>query len=187
MAIRKMKAGFSLIELMVVISIIAILGSIIALNVFRAIEKAKIARAVADMKAIKTASLAFYIDVGTFPLTSLNQTAYLQSSGLVSNTTGSPSWNGPYLEKVPIIHPWNSMYLLGAWNMGRGAAGDYTLKLLNSCYPGGAEQSCEIPLASIVKIDQFIDDGNLGGGDLLGAVGGGGGNIWWMMSWDCCS
>jgi general secretion pathway protein G len=179
--------GFTLIELIVVIAIIAILGAIIAPNAFRAIEKAKVARAVADMKAIKTASLVFYADVGTFPLTSLNQTAYLQDSGLVTNTTGSPRWDGPYLEKAPTIHPWNSRYLLGAWNMGRGAAGDYTLKFLNSCYPSGADQSCEMPLASIVKIDQLMDDGNLGGGDLLGGVGGAGGNIWWMMNWDCCS
>ena len=37
--------GFTLIELIVVIAIIAILGAIIAPNAFRAIEKAKMARA----------------------------------------------------------------------------------------------------------------------------------------------
>jgi prepilin-type N-terminal cleavage/methylation domain-containing protein len=61
------KRAFSLIELTIAIAIISILASVVAPNAFRAIEKAKVARAMADIKAIKVAALAFYRDVGLFP------------------------------------------------------------------------------------------------------------------------
>lgn len=62
-----MSGSFTLVELIVVIAIIAILGAIIAPSAFKAIEKAKISAAIADIKAIKNAALGFYADTGTFP------------------------------------------------------------------------------------------------------------------------
>ncbi len=62
-----MKKSFTLIELIVVIAIIAILAAIIAPNAFKAIEKAKISRAIADFKTFKTAMFSYYADCGKFP------------------------------------------------------------------------------------------------------------------------
>ena len=60
--------GFTLIELLIVIAIIGILAAIIAPNAFNAIEKAKIAKVISDLNAIKTASLIYYADMGFWPL-----------------------------------------------------------------------------------------------------------------------
>ena len=56
--------GFTLIELLVVIAIIGILSAIIAPNAFKAIDKARMSKTISDIKAIKTASLLYYADVG---------------------------------------------------------------------------------------------------------------------------
>src|SRR3989338_2256659 len=92
-----MKKSFTLIELIVVIAIIAILAAIIAPNAFRAIEKAKISRVVADLKAIKTATFAYYADTGKWPISGV----YISDDThpLLSDD-GSAGWDGPYLESI---------------------------------------------------------------------------------------
>ncbi|MCF7873829.1 MAG: prepilin-type N-terminal cleavage/methylation domain-containing protein [Candidatus Omnitrophica bacterium] len=67
---QKFLTGFTLIELIVVIAIIAILAAIIAPNAFKAIEKAKISKAIADWEAFKAAAGTFYADTGHWPGTS---------------------------------------------------------------------------------------------------------------------
>ena len=49
-------AGFTLVELGVVIAIIAILAAVLTPVVFKSIDKAKVARTIADLKAIKQAA-----------------------------------------------------------------------------------------------------------------------------------
>ena len=127
----KYQKGFTLIELLVVIAIIGILAAIIAPNAFKAIEKAKTSRVIADLNAIKTASLIYYSDMGFWPpdVYPPVDPGFMQPlpydpviggyppSGVI--TTHLPSdwqdvvnekWDGPYLEKWPLTHPWGSDY-----------------------------------------------------------------------------
>ncbi|MCF7907503.1 MAG: type II secretion system protein GspG [Candidatus Omnitrophica bacterium] len=129
-----MKKSFTLIELIVVIAIIAILAAIIAPNAFRAIEKAKITKTIADLKAIKTAIGAMYADTGKFPSGCIAFTVNdpevnldTAQAGLVSEppvgiftgATGGTcewtqanvnSWDGPYLESGQVKDVWHSAY-----------------------------------------------------------------------------
>jgi general secretion pathway protein G len=104
--------AFTLIELIVVIAIIAILAAVIAPNAFRAIEKAKIARATGDMKTIKTGALSFYADTGTWPLRHIGDDRRSSGSGFVNDSDGNgnrvPGWDGPYLSKWP-VNPWGNV------------------------------------------------------------------------------
>lgn len=59
--------AFTLVELLVVIAIIGVLAAVITPSAFRAVEKAKVARALADAKALRAAALAYYADMGFFP------------------------------------------------------------------------------------------------------------------------
>ncbi len=127
----KNQRGFTLIELLVVIAIIGILAAIIAPNAFTAIEKAKIARAISDLNAIKTASLLYYSDIGFWPpdVWPAVDPGFMQPLPYSYATGGYPNrihtshlpadwqdivnerWDGPYLEKWPITHPWGTDYI----------------------------------------------------------------------------
>ena len=63
----KGQRGFTLIEVIVVASIIAILAGILVPMIFNQIDEAKIARAQADCKSISTAILLFRKDLGKWP------------------------------------------------------------------------------------------------------------------------
>jgi len=135
-----MKKGFTLIELIVVIAIIAILAAVVAPNAFRAIEKSKISKAGADFKALKTATLSLYTDIGYFPPEGevcglgVGNTGGCDVPGpLISITPiainennsdgGSPytGWDGPYY-KGNEISPWVAPYR-------------YDADQANQCYP----------------------------------------------------
>lgn len=111
--IKKIKKGFTLVELLVVIAIIAILAAIIAPNAFKAIEKSKVSRTLSDMKAFKTAALQYYADVGHFPV----DVAQGVDPGFGTTPLPLPNgWNGPYLE-APLSKAtaWGGQYDYEAW------------------------------------------------------------------------
>jgi general secretion pathway protein G len=92
------KKGFTLIEMVVVLAVIAILGAILAPSVSRYIENARVHRAEADCKAIASAIAKFNSDTGEWPIwvsgtnTESNDTAYrvLESALGEDATDASP-------------------------------------------------------------------------------------------------
>jgi general secretion pathway protein G len=88
-----MRKSFTLIELIVVIAIIAVLAAIIVPNAFRAIEKAKISKIIAEIKVIKTAALDYYSDTGSWPL----QYRLVTPLNSFLNNPGISGWDGPYV------------------------------------------------------------------------------------------
>jgi general secretion pathway protein G len=162
------RGSFTLIELIVVIAIIAVLAAIVAPNAFRAIEKAKISRAAADMKAIKGAAMAYYTDTNTWPLIGIGGVIRGTGAGLVTNDDGTgnpvPFWDGPYLEKWP-SNPWGdpasafgSQYywdadLVGDDN-GNGIVGEAQVIMFN------------VTRSSALRLDELYDDGTLVGANV---------------------
>ena len=100
----KVKLGFTLIELMLVVIII---GALVAMVMPRFVgrgEQARRAAAEADIRAnISTALKLYELDNGSFPTTEEGLNALLNKPG------SAPNWNGPYLEKKP-IDPWGREY-----------------------------------------------------------------------------
>lgn len=93
----KNKKGFTLVELLVVIAIIAILAAVVAPNAFKAIEKSKVTAIQSDYRAIKTATLMYYSDIGQWPGT---PTTAEDDPGFVVKSIhdADDGWNGPYLD-----------------------------------------------------------------------------------------
>jgi prepilin-type N-terminal cleavage/methylation domain-containing protein len=111
-----MKKSFTLIELIVVIAIIVVLAAIIAPNAFRATEKAKISRIVADLKTIKAASMTFYTDTGKWILSVIGGYGPIKGNHplLVNPDPVIAGWDGSYLEgpaKAPAVEGiiWNGL------------------------------------------------------------------------------
>ena len=66
--------GFTLIELLIVVAIIGILAAIAIPNFLEAQVRAKVARSVADMKALATALEIYYVDQNAYPWAQLHRT-----------------------------------------------------------------------------------------------------------------
>ena len=114
---RRENKGFTLIELMVVILIIAMLGTFVAPNVMNKLRRAKSDLAKPRMAVIENALKQFEFDCGRLPDES--------EGGLDALMMAPPEleekWNGPYLKKSQFVDPWGNPYMYiseGQFNPG---------------------------------------------------------------------
>jgi len=162
--LQETKSGFTLLELIGVIIIIAALAVISIPRVLKYVENAKITAVAGDVKNIATAAGAYYADTGLLP-DSTNPAA-----SLMTQPAGVAGWRGPYLNKLYQQDPWGKaaqMVTSTASVAGKGAPG-------NICdLPGGvigtsstwlnlnfSGLSTSIALVRAAKIERAMDDGN---------------------------
>ena len=93
---------FTLVEMLVVVTIIALIAGLVLPNVMGGLEKSKRDAAKAQIKVLDDAVLTYYLDMKDHPGT-LND--------LVKNPGSSARWNGPYLKSGAIPKdPWGNEY-----------------------------------------------------------------------------
>lgn len=94
-------AGFTLVELMVVISIIAVLAAIVGYNVLGSVDEGNIAAAKAQIKQFDTALTAYKIKFKKFPET-LDGLVNPPSGDSILNAKSIPTdpWGNPYVYTV---------------------------------------------------------------------------------------
>ena len=106
--------SFTLMELIVVMTVIVVLGGILLPQVNRTITNARNAKARAELEHIKSAMLAYKQDVGELPPSGSHPTeADLDGSSAASallSDDGSSGWNGPYIESAIGTDPWGNHY-----------------------------------------------------------------------------
>lgn len=119
-------AAFTLIELLVVISIIGLLSSVVLASVNSARDKAKDARAMADVKQISNAIELYYDQNGSYPAPSGCTTAsgwYRSDTSLASGCWGvMQTALSTWMPKLP-VHPdntGNNVYAYKAMNSNTG-------------------------------------------------------------------
>jgi general secretion pathway protein G len=97
----KKAKGFTLVEIMAVVVIIALLAGLVAVNVIGSIGKAYKETVKAQMAKFEDAIKMFRMDTGRYP-TDLNE--------LVQNP-GLSNWGPePYMDRIP-NDPWNNPYV----------------------------------------------------------------------------
>lgn len=98
---RKTIRGFTLVEMLLVITIIGILAALVIPKMMGRSEQARQAAVRSDIAAVKTALDAFEVDSGFYPKT---------LSDLLQQPRDSKNWRGPYLDKIP-QDPWGGAYV----------------------------------------------------------------------------
>lgn len=96
---RRSEAGFSLIELMVVIAIIAMLASVVAYNVLGALEDAEVTVAKDEITSFRTALMNYRIVFKKFPTNEEGLQALVQNEK-----------NRMFLDRIP-LDPWDNPYV----------------------------------------------------------------------------
>jgi general secretion pathway protein G len=98
------QAGFTLIEMMVVMVIIGLLMALVGPRFIRQEEKAKVKAARAQIELLGTALDTFRLDVGRYPNSQEGLAALRQ------RPFGVDRWDGPYLKKDVPKDPWDRQY-----------------------------------------------------------------------------
>jgi len=98
------RGGFTLVELMLVVIIIAVLAGVVLPRLVGQQEIAKVNAAKAQLKTFDTVLYTYQLEVGSFPTTDQGLKALVEDPG-VNN------WNGPYLlQKNLPKDPWGNPY-----------------------------------------------------------------------------
>ena len=100
------RPGFTLVELLLVLAILAILAGIIVPRMTGYSDRARIAATQTETASISTALHAYEVDNGSYP----NRSAGLQA--LITKPHDAANWKGPYLHenKVP-LDKWNHPFV----------------------------------------------------------------------------
>ena len=102
---RKSQAGVTLIEMLVVVTIIGLFAGLVSVSLFRRADEAKRTACKAQISSFMTALGAYKLDTGNFPSTDLGLNA------LRVKPEGVDQWAGPYMPKDVPLDPWGHPYL----------------------------------------------------------------------------
>ena len=100
-------SGFTLIEILVVITVIAILATLVAPSIFQHVGEAKSSTAKSQIEMLGTALDAYRLDNGRYPTTQQGLNALVE----IPTVDTPPNWRGPYLRKAVPLDPWNVPYI----------------------------------------------------------------------------
>jgi general secretion pathway protein G len=104
-ALRRGDAGFTLVEMLVVITIIGLIMALVGPRVLTYLGESKVKATKIQIASFATALDLFYLDNGRYP--SSNGLAEL-----VQRPGNMPEWNGPYLKGGVVPNdPWGHPYM----------------------------------------------------------------------------
>ena len=102
---RRSNAGVTLIEMLVVVTIIALFATLVAPGMFKQGDKAKMVAARVQINNFEQALTQYKLSTGLFPTTEQGLEA------LRSKPTNVNQWDGPYLRKEIPLDPWGHPYI----------------------------------------------------------------------------
>ena len=118
---KERQAGFTLLEILVVVAILGLLIGLVAPAALRQLGGAQVSVAKQSIQRLGGVLDLYRLDMGSYPTTEQGLQA------LITRPSGATAWNGPYLkaEQGPPLDPWNHPYLYRNPSMRPGR--DYDL------------------------------------------------------------
>ncbi|WP_395666323.1 type II secretion system major pseudopilin GspG [Methylocella sp.] len=99
------EAGFTLVEILVVITIIGLIMGLVGPRVLNYLSESKVKAATIQIESLSSALDLYFLDNGRYPTTAQGLAALAQRPG------GASSWNGPYLKGANVpLDPWGNPY-----------------------------------------------------------------------------
>jgi general secretion pathway protein G len=106
---RRAERGFTLVEILVVITIIGLIMGLVGPRVLNYLGDSKVKAAKIQIESLASAIELYYLDTGRYPTASEGLNSLLLRPG------NAPGWNGPYLKGNALpSDPWGKPYLYRA-------------------------------------------------------------------------
>ena len=100
------EGGFTLVEMLVVITIIGLIMALVGPRVLNYLGESKVKAARIQIQSFAAALDLFYLDAGRYPSSAEGLTALVRPTGAISG------WNGPYLKGGTVPNdPWGAPYV----------------------------------------------------------------------------
>ncbi len=124
--------GFTLVELLLVLMILALIGGLVLPGIIGKAEGAKAKAAASQVDRLSMAVESYYLDTGSTP----------ESLELLISESGNvKGWNGPYVKSSMLKDPWGREYEYRY----PGEHGDFDLVSLGADgQPGGEDKNADI-------------------------------------------
>lgn len=129
------QAGFTLLELLVVLVILGLLAGYVAPRYFSQVGKSEVTTAQAQIGALEKALDQYRIDTGRYPGTEQGLAA------LNTKPADEARWGGPYLKKAVPNDPWGNPY---QYRMPGERSEVDVFSLGRDGRPGGTEADADI-------------------------------------------
>lgn len=132
----KPSAGFTLLELLVVVAIIGLLAAYVGPRYVAQLGKSEVTAARTQIEAIARALESYRLDNGSYPSSEVGLNA------LRNRPANLARWNGPYLQKELPLDPWGNAYVYRL-----ASTGGRDFELLSYGHdgrPGGTAENADI-------------------------------------------
>lgn len=103
---RAARAGYSMLEILVVLAIIALIAAVVGPRLFTQLDKSKTQTARLQIRSLEAALETMRIDIGRLPTEQEGLALLIQGSA-----EQAPGWSGPYLDKDLPPDPWGRPYI----------------------------------------------------------------------------
>ncbi len=128
------RAGFTLMELLVVMVILGLLAALVGPRIWKNVTRSKITTAKTQIALLGQALDQFRLDTGRYPTSQEGLEALRTSPGV-------EGYDGPYLRKPVPNDPWNRPYVY----LSPGSQGDYDLSTYGlDGTPGGDGENTDV-------------------------------------------
>ena len=128
------EAGYSLLEIMVVVAIMALLATIVAPRLLGFVGRSEVTAARAQIQSLHTALDTYRLDMGRYPTTQEGLAALVAAP---ENVELRARWFGPYLEGEVPLDPWGQSFVYE--NGGRNEDGTLSQPRVVSLGADGVE------------------------------------------------
>ena len=97
---RKREQGFSLLEILAVLTLLAFILAMVAPNILDLLERGRRSATQSQINSLRSVLNTYYMDNSTYPSTEQSLKALVEKPGL---PPVPENWNGPYIEngKIP--------------------------------------------------------------------------------------